>query len=193
MGSESYKKWTIIILFMIVIAFVIFAVTRRDYQTEKPAEEEFNRAPITGAILEDSETKSEIRHEQVVPLEQLGVDTQNPESLALLGDKYFENNRFEQAIVIYKRVLELNPKDVDTYNDMGLALHYAGRSDSAVEMLRKGTEVMPSYQRVWLSLGFVLTSKGKDEEAKAALKKAIELNPNTDMGQEAKRMLGLLK
>ena len=193
MGSESYKKWTIIILSMIVIAFVIFALNRRGYRTEKPAEEGFKRAPITGPVSEDSETKSEIRTEQVVPLEQLGMDTKNPESLALLGDKYFENNRFEQAIAIYERVLELNPKDVDTYNDMGLALHYAGRSDSAVEMLRKGTEVMPSYQRVWLSLGFVLTSTGKKEEAKTALKKAMELDPNTDMGQEAKRMLALLK
>jgi tetratricopeptide (TPR) repeat protein len=190
---SSYKKWTMIILFMIVGGFIIFALTRSYYKTEKPAGERPERAPVTGPLVEEPKTKSEIRTEQVVPLEQLRVDTGNPESLALLGDKYFENNRFEQAIIIYERVLELNPKDVDTYNDLGLALHYTGRSDVAIETLKKGIKVMPSYQRIWLSLGFVLTSTKKNEEAKTALKKAIELDPNTEMGQEAKRILALLK
>jgi len=187
MASGSYKKWTVIILFLIVFGFVIFAITRSHYRTEKPADESLKRSPVAGPILENSKI------EQVVPLEQLGVDTRNPESLAPLGDKYFENSRFEQAIVIYERVLELNPKDVDTYNDLGLALHYTGKSDIAIETLKKGTRVMPSYQRIWLSLGFVLTSKGKKEEAKTVLKKAIEMDPNSEMGQEAKRMLALLK
>jgi tetratricopeptide (TPR) repeat protein len=187
MASEGYKKWTMLILFLMVFGFVIFAITRSHYRAEKPADTRFKRAPITGPILEDSGTRP------VLPPEQLGVDTKNPESLALLGDKYFENNQFEQAIAIYEKVLELNPRDVDTYNDLGLALHYTGKSDVAIETLKRGTTVMPSYQRIWLSLGFVLTSKGKNEEAKPALQKAIELDPNTDMGQEAKRILALLK
>jgi len=117
----------------------------------------------------------------------------DPEKLAHLGDKYFENNRFAEAIEAYEKALKLNPKDADTYNDLGLALHYTARSEKAVEILKKGTEVNPSFQRVWLSLGFVLTATGKGEEAKTALNKAIALDPNSTQGLEAKRLLGLIK
>ncbi len=186
MPPENYKKWIIITLSMIAFGFAVFALTRSYYKTQKPVDESLKRTYAPGPIL-DPDMK------QLVPLEKLGVDTESPESLALLGDKYFENNKFQQAIEIYEKVLELDPNDVDTYNDMGLALHYTGKSDIAIETLRKGAEVMPSYQRIWLSLGFVLTSTGKNEEAKAVLKKAIVLDPDSVMGQEAQRILGLLK
>ncbi len=183
MSSESYKKWIIITLFLIVFGIGIFALTRSYYKTEKPADESSKRTFVPGPII-DSDIKKR------GPLEQAGKGSESPESLARLGDKYFENNRFEEAIVVYEKVLKLNPDDVDTYNDMGLALYYTGKSDIAIETLRKGTEVMPSFQRIWLSLGFVLTSTGKNEEAKLALKKAIDLNPNSEQGREAKRILG---
>ncbi len=186
MALESYKKWTIIILILIVFGFVIFALTRSYYKTEKPSDMGTQKTPIFGPL-----PGSEIK--EVIPLEQPGMDTENPEALAFLGDRYFENSQFDQALLIYERVLELNPNDVDTYNDKGLALHHSGRSDIAIETLRKGTEVDPSYQRIWLSLGYVLTVSGKNEEAKTALKKAVEINPDSNVGQEAQKILGRLK
>ncbi|MEF9437776.1 MAG: tetratricopeptide repeat protein [Candidatus Mariimomonas ferrooxydans] len=104
-----------------------------------------------------------------------------------------ESKGFQDAIDIYETVLKLNPDDVDTYNDLGLALHYIGKSDRAIDTLRRGTEVNPSFQRMWLSLGFVLTATEKNDEAKKALKKAFELDPHSEPGLEAKRILGLLK
>ncbi len=183
MSSESYKKRIIITLFLIVFGTGIFALTRSYYKTEKPADESLKRTFVPGPII-DSDIKKRL------PLEQDRKGSESPESLARLGDKYFENNRFEQAIEIYENVLRLNPDDVDTYNDMGLALYYTGKSDIAIETLRKGTKVMPSFQRMWLSLGFVLSSTGNNEEAKSALKKAIDISPHSDVGREAKRMLG---
>jgi Flp pilus assembly protein TadD len=82
---------------------------------------------------------------------------------------------------------------VDTYNDLGLAQHYSGKSDNAIETLTRGTQVVPSYQRIWLSLGFVLVSTGREFEAKPALKKAVEIAPDSTVGKEAQRILGLLK
>jgi tetratricopeptide (TPR) repeat protein len=123
----------------------------------------------------------------------MGVDTKNPQALALLGDQYFESSRFNQAIEIYKKVLELDPRDIDTYNDLGLAYQYVNRTDLAIDILQKGVKEGPSHQRIWLSLGFVYMSAGNNAEAKKALKKAAELNPRTDIGQEAIRMLGLIQ
>ena len=188
MPLKSYKKWMVAIIIAAAAGIVIIAfITTPSYMTEKPARERADIPPPPSGPLMDLDTN------KVIPVEKLGVDIDNPQSLALLGDKYFETGRYIQAIEIYKKVLELSPNDVDTYNDLGLAYHYTGNPELAVDTLKKGTELMPSHQRIWLSLGYVLMSGGKNQEARQALEKAAELNPETDVGQEASRMIGLLK
>jgi tetratricopeptide (TPR) repeat protein len=127
---------------------------------------------------------------KISPEDELGEDADNPKALAQLGDRYFEGGRYVEAVDIYNKVLSLDPNDVDTYNDLGLAYQYLKQPDKAIETLRKGSEIMPSYQRIWISLGFVLSSAGNNTEAKTALSKAVELGPDTPVGIEAKRMLG---
>jgi Flp pilus assembly protein TadD len=186
MGSQNFKNWIIIALFFIAFGIGIFILTRPGDLTKKTSDRDLEETLMHGPIVDPEAT-------QVVPLDQLDVNTDDPIALASLGDRYFESNNFFQAIKIYEKVIELNPNDVDTYNDLGLALHYTGKTDSALETLIKGTEVIPSYQRIWLSLGFVLASAGRNEEARPVLKKTVELDPDSEIGQEADRMLGLLK
>lgn len=186
MPSDNYKNWIITALLAILLGILIIFFLGRSHKTETPVERPVKRGPVTGPLLDTDEEKRML-------LEQIEKGNADPEALAALGDKYFENSRFDLALEIYEKVLELNPSDVDTYNDMGLALHYTGKSDRAVEILRKGTDVMPSYQRIWLSLGFVLASTGKNKEARPVLEKAVELAPDTDQGLEAKRLMGFLK
>ena len=178
MPLKSYKKWILATIIAVAAGiFIVSLILTPSYMTEKTAGEGTTaRGPGN-----------------VISVENLGVDIDNPQSLALLGDKYFETGRYIQAIEIYKKVLKLSPNDVDTYNDLGLAYHYTGNPELAVDTLKNGTEVMPSHQRIWLSLGYVLMSSGKNQEARQALEKAAELNPETDVGQEASRMIGLLK
>lgn len=66
---------------------------------------------------------------KVLPVEELGVDISDPQSLASLGDEYFESSNYKQANEIYKKALEINPNDIDTLNDLGLAYHYTGNSE----------------------------------------------------------------
>lgn len=173
MPPEPYKKLAVAIIVAAAAGFfVVSLVTSPSFRTKEPARERTGMTP---------------------PIEEAGVDMENPQSLALLGDEYFESERYAQAVEIYKQALELSPADVDIYNDLGLAYHYSGQPVLAVDTLKKGIKVNPSYQRIWLSLGYVLMSTGKDEEARQALEKAAGLNPGSDVGQEAEKMLGLLK
>lgn len=186
MASGNYKNWIIIILIAVVFGLGIFIISRPRQGMVKTPADTTDKAIVQGPIVAPGST-------QVQPLEQMGIDTSDPVALASLGDKYFESNNFLQAIKVYEKALELNPNDVDTYNDLGLAFHYTGNTDSAIETLQKGTEAVPSFQRIWLSLGFVLASSGRNVEARPALQKAVELNPTSTVGQEAQRILGLLK
>jgi tetratricopeptide (TPR) repeat protein len=164
-----------------VFSIAIVSCSRSDTPQREKREVSSRSAPL----LEEDLTK-------VVPVEKLDVDKKDPQALSMLADRYFDSRNYAQAAEVYKKVLELNPRDIDSYNDLGLAYHYTNRSSLALDILKKGTAIDPSYQRIWLSYGFVLLTAGRTAEAKTALNKAVELNPANDVGQEAQRMLGKL-
>lgn len=189
MSSNGYKKMIIVALLFIAAGLIIFALrisNKQEVQRTRTSGPIPQRAPATGPLIDQN-------LQEAVPLEKLGVNTDNPVQLAALGDKYFESNKFKQAILIYQKVLELNPEDVDTYNDLGLSYQYLGQYEEAVTTLKKGIDVNPSYQRIWLTLGFTQARAGKNSEARKTLQQAFDLAPDTTIGKEAKRILGLLK
>jgi tetratricopeptide (TPR) repeat protein len=189
MPAESHKKWIVvgIIALLAVVISVVVITTEDPYKPEQKARKITKSSPPPSGPLVD------VNPNRIAPMEQVIADTDDPEALASIGDRYFEGGNYSQAIKAYEKVLELNPKDVDTHNDLGLAYYYTKKSELAVNILRKGTELRPDYQRIWLSLGYVALSSGSTEEGRSALNKAIEMDPDTDMGQEAKRLLSLLK
>jgi tetratricopeptide (TPR) repeat protein len=155
-------------------------------RSETPQPEKSEVSSRSGPLLEQDLTK-------VVPVEELDVDAKDPQALSMLADRYFDSRNYGQAAELYEKAIELNPRDIDSYNDLGLAYHYTNKSSLALDILKKGIAVDPSYQRIWLSYGFVLLSTGKTAEAKTALDKVMELNPENDIGKEAQRMLGKLQ
>ncbi|MBI2880299.1 MAG: tetratricopeptide repeat protein [Candidatus Tectomicrobia bacterium] len=116
-----------------------------------------------------------------------------PEDPARQGDVLFGQGRYEEAIPFYRKALEANPKDADTWNDLGLALHYTGRSREALDALRRGSQISPPYQRIFLSLGFVAYRLGLHPEARSAWERAISLSPSTDVADEARKFLKEIK
>ena len=186
MASGSYKKWIIIAVIIIVGGFFIISLTRisnksRETSSDRGANESFTTGPLLD--FESEERRVTDRMQEFY---------NNPVALASLGDEYFESRRYAMAIKVYEKVLELNPEDVDTYNDLGLALHSSGRSDEAIIKLKEGTEIDPSFQRIWLSLGFILIKMGQTEEARGVLEKAVEIDPESGMGGEARKFISYL-
>lgn len=185
MSKQSYKQWTIAILFVVILIAVVFTLKRSPSTTKESQNRDNQSAPYSGSLIEFNAKELEY-------LKIMRNDPQNLRVRAQLADLYFENNMFEKAIPEYKELLELDDTDGDTYNDLGLSYHYTGRPDLAVETLRKGTEVAPSFQRIWLSLGFVLTATNRSDDARAPLQKAISLDSENDVAAEARRLLGIL-
>ena len=183
---DSYKRWILIGIALIGVFLAVLVLYAPSFKKRDVVESSLQDPVPPPPQFTDSNLM------QVLPVEDLVVDTSDPQSLARLGDEYFENSNYRQAIEIYKKVLELTPNDMDTSNDLGLAYQYAGNSDLAEEVLLKGIETDPSHQRIWLTLGYVLKSTGKNEEARSILQKAVEMGSDNEIGQEALRMLGQL-
>jgi Flp pilus assembly protein TadD len=112
-----------------------------------------------------------------------------PESLARIADQHFQEGLFREATSEYRRALEQAPDNVDIYNNLGLTLHYIGRSREAVDILEQGIAVDANNQRIWLTLGFIQLNRSDASRARHALVTAAELDPGSRVGREAMRLL----
>lgn len=190
MPKLSPLQWLVALALLLFYGFAVFALTR-DYYLRHPAAPATASVPAqrgqgTPAWIGSSalETGTSAIPDAVVE--------RDPVLLGKRADQLFAQRRFREAIDLYRRVLELDPKDADAHNDLGLALHYAGDSAAALPILEEGVGLAPKDQRLWLTLGFVRARSGDQPGAEEALRKAKGLNANNDIGQEASRLLDAL-
>jgi Flp pilus assembly protein TadD len=168
------------VAFLIVYGAVIFAATRAYYLERGAARAPTPAAPASGAARP-------IAIPQARPPVTLSDD---PAMLADQADDLLTQQRFGEAVVAYRKLLELAPDEVDTYNDLGLALHYAGRSGEGLQVLEAGAAKDADFQRIWLTLGFVRLQLGQVEAARSAFETCVNLAPESPIADEARRFLG---
>jgi tetratricopeptide (TPR) repeat protein len=126
--------------------------------------------------------------------ERLNKNPDDFQVLSRLGDTYLELMKFDDAFRYYRRAIEVNPEDVDTYNDLGLASHYNGNSAEALTYVDEGIKRNPYYQRIWLTRGFIMAyGMGNQDEAVASWEKALSIAPETPVGKAAADYLAEFK
>lgn len=192
---------TVALAFLAFYGFAVFALTR-DYFLRHPpqppaitaARSDQARAGLTPADQNSAALGEQLRvaaedASTRIPAELLAS---NPVLLSQEADRLFAAQRFDEAATLYRKLLELEPGDTGAYNDLGLALHYAGNTAEGLDILRTSADGAPEFQRIWLSLGFVAAQAGETDQARRALTKAQTLDPDSDVGAEATRLLGLL-
>ena len=81
------------------------------------------------------------------------------------------------AIPLFERVVKLDPKYEQAWNDLGLAYLRAGKFEEAESAFRKQIESKPFDEHAYNYLGIALQQQEKLSEAEAAYKKQIEVSP----------------
>jgi tetratricopeptide (TPR) repeat protein len=197
MPKLSPLQWLLLAVFLAFYGFAVFALTR-DYYIRHPIRPSLPQGQATGGADPHSPVQRPSSGSGISSLDPgnavpQSIEEDDPLLLGERADRLFAERRYREAIPLYRRVLELTPDDVETYNDLGLALHYLGDSAAALETLRAGAAGAPDFQRIWLSLGFVSLQAQDAEAARVALTRARDLSPDNSVGQEAVRLLGLLE
>lgn len=193
MPKLSPLQWLILVVFLGFYGFAVFAVTR-DYYARHPVRPALAQAGgqtnphVRASLPRPTGGLSSLDLASAVPK---SIEDGNPTLLGERADRLFAERRYLDAIPLYRRVLELTPDDAETYNDLGLALHYVGDSAGALEVLRTGVAGAPDFQRIWLTLGFVSLQTKDSMGARVALSRARDLDPESAVGQEAVRLLGV--
>ena len=96
----------------------------------------------------------------------------------LLGVAAYEIQKFDYAIMSYKKAISINPKYEHTYNNLGLVLRDQGKVDSAIEAYKKAILNNPGNSLLYNNLGALLSEQGKNNESIEVFKKAILLKPD---------------
>lgn len=181
------KFWLSMTLFQVLFGFTVFAITR-DYYQQEPIERRAHPSTISpSASPWQGITESDMA--RLAPGLIGETATDDPIEISRRANQFFSNKQYEQAAKSYERLLTFNPENVEVLNNLGLTLHYIGRSDEALRRLNDGVAAGPDNQRIWLTLGYVNGQLGNAEEARTALQKAAEIGDNASIRQSALKML----
>ncbi|MEJ2603695.1 MAG: tetratricopeptide repeat protein [Gammaproteobacteria bacterium] len=185
--KRNKNFWAGLLVFQVLFGLAVFGVTRAYYLDEiRRAETRQSAAsrpvPMAGGISANDIALSSA----------LTMPADDPADVARRADTLFREQQYGRAAELYEQLLDLNPDNVETRNNLGLTLHYLGRHEEALRHLRAGAEAHPEHQRIWLTLGFVNSQLGNIEEARAALTRAAETGDNQGIRESAREMLGAL-
>lgn len=185
----NIKTISIVLALQIATALSVFLLTR-SYYLDQPKIVDNTSPPSNSPALGES-TQALIDSLQNHPQLQI-QNSEDPAEVDRQANEAFLNGDYPTAARLYQRVIELAPHQAEPHNNLGLTLHYLGRSEEALEILHRGVELGPEFQRIWLTLGFVQSGVGNIEAAKQAFNRAIELGPDLPPGKSAQEMLNKL-
>ena len=95
-----------------------------------------------------------------------------------LGDFYFENNDFSQALLNYNKLISLTPNDPNAYTRRGNAYSSLKMTQLAISNYLHALELNNNHLTSLHNLGNVYFSIGKFQDAIVYYKKAIKINRN---------------
>ena len=97
-------------------------------------------------------------------------------NLAVLCGKRKTNNQ-EERISLLNKALELNPKNPETYNNLGNALKAKGDFDKAISLYEKAISLNSKYLDAHFNLGITHQQVGNFHTSIQSLKNALKINP----------------
>jgi cytochrome c-type biogenesis protein CcmH/NrfG len=95
-----------------------------------------------------------------------------------LGNLYFDTNKYDRAIMAYKKSLELNPQNADVWTDMGVMYRRSGQPAEAIKAFDKAIEINPRHEISRFNKGIVLLHDLNDQEnAIRTWEELLKINP----------------
>ena len=175
-------------LFQVAFGLAIFAITREYYSQDVDI---VSAHPSTinqpALVWPNSITETNIARLSSSALSEPAI--RNPVDISRQASESFSNGQYDRAASLYEQLLAFGPNDAEIYNNLGITLHYLGRSTEALRWLNDGIAVDAEHQRIWLTLGYVNSQLGNTEQARAALTTAAQIGGDDSIRESAMRML----
>jgi protein O-mannosyl-transferase len=95
-----------------------------------------------------------------------------------LSKMYIDAGRYDEALVLLQRALQINPDYVATYVNLSSVYFEKRQYDSAMEILRRGLQIDPNSAKLHANIGTLYEKIGQPGLAITHLQRAITLNPS---------------
>ncbi len=97
------------------------------------------------------------------------------------GVKYFDKGKYNRAIDVYKKALDLEPENVDVLIKLGLSYRHLEAYDTAIDFYDQALNIEPDNKIVLNNIGWAKQLQDKMDEAIDMYKKSLEIDPNYDI------------
>lgn len=133
-------------------------------------------------ILDKRKIKFGISETRAKELEEFAKQNNSASSNDLLeeGKTYYNNGEYDKAIEIFKKAVEINPNDDDSWRLLGNSYNRNGQIEEAIKYYLKAAELNPDDSRNWFNLGISYSNNEQYKEAINSFLKVVELYPNDD-------------
>lgn len=106
-----------------------------------------------------------------------------------LGQVYFEEKNYAEAINWFRTSLARNKAYGDAYLGLSDAFQASGHSDEIIPQLEAGVKELPEDPSLQLALGQAYFKAGRFTEARARLEEAVRKDPTGAAGRQASEVL----
>ena len=84
--------------------------------------------------------------------------------------------RFDEALQLDRKAVELDPLSATTYSNLGFDADYAGRVDEAILACKKALEINPEFSSAHYRIGLIHLQQNRPQEAMAEIEREPEPN-----------------
>ena len=96
----------------------------------------------------------------------------------IIGAANMSLGNADETIASYQRVLQLNHKHSDAYNNLGMVFYNEGKFSKAVDNYQKAVEIEPNFADAHYNLANALKQTGDLGSAIKSYRSSIKINPN---------------
>ena len=158
---------------VLLIAFVILQPACQRQESNKP---EGSQLPAQTEERRDVPLYNQNAYETV--LRELQDDPDNIQALYHLGDLYFRDGRYEEAVESFRKVVAADPSRAYVFFQMGTALNRLHRYEEALDAFKHALDNnLKTPAIAYNNMGITYGKLGRFQEEIGALKQAIALRP----------------
>ena len=108
----------------------------------------------------------------------LQVEPDSPIARNNMGNIWFQQGRFDDAIEQYQRAIALKPNYPEAHNNLGVALSRRGKFDDAIAEYQRALVASPLNDEAHDNWGVALAAQGRAVDAIEQYRQAIAINPD---------------
>jgi protein O-mannosyl-transferase len=119
------------------------------------------------------------RNSEALWIHTLACTSQNSLAHNNLGVLYRGRGQVEDAIVHFRKALEIKPDYVDAHFNLAAVLATRGQIDDAIDHYQKALKIKPDHADAHINLGAALAGGGQVDEAIAHYRSALKIKPDS--------------